>query len=65
MLNVASNAGAANVYYPPTDATRTDTVRHLSNIMWDARGLMLATAPRADGAISDALAHAVAILRAI
>ena len=65
MLNLASNAGYAQCYYPPTDRTRDDVVKHLSDVMWDARWLALAVSKSADADITVAHERAIEILRNI
>jgi hypothetical protein len=65
MLNLASNANAGSVAYPPTDETRNAVVRHLSDILWDARALVLAASPASDDALSAAHERAVTILHNI
>ena len=63
MLNLASSAGMAAVYYPPTDQTRDEVAHHLGDILWDARPLMRATSTTVDADLDVAAERAVAILR--
>lgn len=63
MLNLASNTGSANVYYPPTETTRGNVIGYLFDIMHNARFLALAAAPRAN--VDAVQSRAVDILRNI
>lgn len=63
MLNLASNAGQTMAYYPPTDQTREDAVRHLANIVWDARPLVDACSPASADAFQVAIDRAIVALR--
>ena len=65
MLNLASNASIAGVYYPPTDSTRELVIHHLSDIAWDARPLVTACSPASDDAFTAAIERAITILRGI
>lgn len=65
LLNAASNAGRASVAYPPTDQTRDDVVKYLSDILWQSRHLVTATAPNAGDDLEVAIARAIAVLRGI
>jgi len=65
MLNLASNAGMAVVVYPPTDGTREAAVKHLADIIWDARPLVDAVSPASSTAFEVAIERALTILRGI
>jgi hypothetical protein len=65
LLNLASNYGGAIVNYPPSPETREATVHYLSDIVWDARPLVVATSPNVDGDFGIALERTLAILRNI
>jgi hypothetical protein len=65
MLNLASNASIAMVYYPPTEPTREIVVHHLSDIVWDARPLVDACSPASGDAFQTALDRAIVILRGV
>ena len=65
MLNLASNAGRAAVYYPPTDGTRDETVAYLAEIVWQARPLVDAVSPASGEAFEHAHARAIECLRSI
>jgi hypothetical protein len=64
MLNVASNDHAAVAPYPPSDAVRNETVRYLSDILWNGgNALVQAVSPASADAMSAATERAVTILR--
>lgn len=64
-LNIASNADAANVEYPPTADARDRTVRHLADIVWESRALVEAVSPSAGDAFTVALDRAIEIVRGL
>ena len=65
LLNLASNATLAAVYYPPTDGTRDLVAQHLAEIVWQARPLVDAVSPALGDAFEAANVRAFAILSAI
>jgi hypothetical protein len=65
LLNLASNYGMAAVCYPPTDGTRDETVKSLSDIVWQARPLLQAVGPASADAFERAVSRSVEILRGV
>lgn len=63
LLNTASNAYQTTVVYPPTDRTRDDAIRHLSDILWQSRHFVTATSPTAGDDLSLATERAIEVLR--
>lgn len=63
MLNIASNATAGYAYYPPSDQTRDDVVKHLQDVVWDGKWLAYAMAPRSEDDFDTAYSRAIDILR--
>jgi len=65
LLNLASNAGQASVIYPPSDSTRDATVKHLGDILWEARPLVEAVLPRGSNDLDIAIERAIQSIRNI
>lgn len=63
LLNTASNAGQTTAIYPPTDRTRDDVVKHLSDVLWQSRHFVTATAPNAGDDLETAISRAIEVLR--
>lgn len=67
MLRTASNADWSTVVYPPTDRTRDDVVKSLSDLVWNGnlRLFITAVSPSSGEAFDAALSLTIAILRGI
>lgn len=67
MLNLASNESNTVTAYPPSEDVRNRAVKHLDDILWDARWLALAMVGNgraaADDDISIAQTRTIEILR--
>ena len=65
LLNLASNAPIAQVYYPPIDSTRDIVVQHMADIVWQARPIVEAVSPAYMTQFECAVDRAISILRGI